>query len=71
MGSHNFVMHFLKEDLYYDMAYIDDLPLLGYTHVVLGISSSCVARRPFYFTQTISPFSSFMYFLAGFDKRIM
>jgi hypothetical protein len=63
-------MHFLDEVLFQDGVHIDDLPLLGNTHVVLGILSSCVACRPFYFTLTIPP-SSFMYFLVSFDMRVM
>jgi hypothetical protein len=63
-------MHFLDEVLFQDMLYINDLPLLGNSHVVLGILSSCVACRPSYFTQIVLP-SSFMYFLVSFDMRVM
>ncbi len=71
VGFQDFVMHFLKEVLYLDVTYIDDLPLLGYTHVVLGILSSCVVRRPFYLIWTIPLFSFFMSLLVGFDKKNM
>jgi hypothetical protein len=50
MGFQNFATHFLDEALFQDVAHIDDLPSLGDAHVALGILSSCVARRPFYFT---------------------
>jgi hypothetical protein len=64
-------MFFLDEILFQDVAHINDL-LLGDTQVALGILSSCVIRQPFYLTQiqTILPFS-FLFFLVGFNKRVM
>jgi hypothetical protein len=53
------------------VAHINDFPLFRNTQVALGILSSCVIHQPFYFTQTIPPFSSFPYLLVGFDKRVM
>jgi hypothetical protein len=50
---------------------MDDFPFLGDAHVGLGILSSCIVHQPFYFTWTIPLASSFLYFLVGFDKRIM
>jgi hypothetical protein len=44
MGSQNFAVHFLDKALFQYMAHINDLPLLGDTHVVLGILSSCVTH---------------------------
>jgi hypothetical protein len=38
--------------------------------VVLGILSSCVTHQYFYLTWIIPP-SSFLFFLAGFDMRVM
>jgi hypothetical protein len=35
-------MPFWDEALFQDMAHVDDLPLLGDTHVALGIFCSCV-----------------------------
>ncbi len=70
MGSQNFVTNFLNEVLSQNMAHINDLPLLGDTHVVLGILSLCVVHRPSYVTQIVPPFS-LMFFLASFDKKVM
>jgi hypothetical protein len=53
------------------MVHIDDLPLLGNAHVVLGILSSCVICWPSYFTWTIFHFPSFMSFLVGFDNKVI
>jgi hypothetical protein len=71
MSSQNFATHFLDEVLSYNMMHINDLPFLGNAQVDLGSLSSCVTRQPFYLTRTIPSFSSFMYFLASFDKKIM
>jgi hypothetical protein len=50
---------------------MDDFPFLGDAHVGLGILFSCIVHQPSYFTQII-PFSSFfLYFLVGFDRKIM
>ncbi len=40
---------FLEEALSQDMVHIDDVPLMGDAHVALGILSSCVIYRLFYF----------------------
>ncbi len=37
----------------------------------IDIFSSCVIHWPFYFIQTICPFSSFLSFLTSFNKRVM
>jgi hypothetical protein len=37
----------------------------------MGILSSCVVRQPFYLIRTIFPSSSFLSFLAGFNRKIM
>jgi hypothetical protein len=50
VGFQDFATHFLDEILFQDVVHIDDLPFLGDTHVILGILSSCVVRRPSYFT---------------------
>jgi hypothetical protein len=52
------------------MVHIDVILLLGDAQVVLGILFSCVVHRPFYLTCIISS-SSFLYFLASLDKKIM
>jgi hypothetical protein len=44
MGSQDFAMHFLDKALFQYVVHINDLPLLGDTHVVLGILSSCVTH---------------------------
>jgi hypothetical protein len=64
-------MFFLDEILFQDVAHINDL-LLGDAQVALGILSSCVTHQPFYLTQiqTILLFS-FLFFLVGFNKRVM
>jgi hypothetical protein len=67
VGSHDF----LDEALSHNVAHIDDLPLLGDAQVALGILFSCVTRRPSYLTWTVPPFLSFLFLLAGFDKRVM
>jgi hypothetical protein len=59
------VRHFIL-----DVAYIDDILLLGNAQIALGILSSCVVRRPSYLTQIIFLLFS-LYLLANFDKRIM
>jgi hypothetical protein len=71
VGSQDFAMYFWDEVLSQDMAHIDDLPLMGDTHVTVGILSSCVACRPFNLTWTILSYFSFMSLLTNFDKRIM
>ncbi len=68
-GYWDFVLHFLDEVLFQDVAHINDLPVLGHTHVALGIMSSCVACRPFYFIWTIFPFSSFLFLLVNFNRK--
>jgi hypothetical protein len=70
MGFYDFVMHFWDEALSQDVAHINDLPLLKYAHVALGILFSCVACRPSYFIPRILC-SSFLSFLANFNRRIM
>jgi len=70
VGFKNFVTHFLDEALFYDVAHINDLPLLGNAHVALGILSSYVTCQPSYVTWTISSYS-FLSLLVGFDKRVM
>jgi len=70
VGSQNSTIHFLDEVLFQDMVHIDDLPLLGNAHVVLGILFSCVACWPSYLTRTIPP-SSFKVLLASFNMKIM
>jgi hypothetical protein len=42
--------HFLDEALFQDVMHVDNLPLLGNAHIVLGILFSCVVCRPSYFT---------------------
>jgi hypothetical protein len=37
----------------------------------LEILSSCVTCQLYYFTQTILPYASFLFLLAGFNKRVM
>jgi hypothetical protein len=71
VGFQDFATHFLDETLFQGMTHIDDLPLLGDTQVALDILFSCVICQPFYFTQTIYIFSSFLFFLAGFDNKVM
>jgi hypothetical protein len=50
---------------------MDDFLFLGDVHVGLGILSSCIIHRPSYFTRTILLYFSFLYFLVGFNRRIM
>jgi hypothetical protein len=64
-------MHFLDEALFLNMTLIDDVPFVEDTHVVLNILSSCVTGQPSYFTWTIPTSYSFLFFLVGFDRRIM
>jgi hypothetical protein len=64
MGFQNFVTHFLNEALFQDMVHIDDLPLLGNTHV--GILSLCATHQPFFLTQIVPP--SFLFLLANCNK---
>ncbi len=71
MGFQDFATHFLDEVLFQDVAHINDPPLLGNTHVPLGILSSCVARRPSFLTQMAFHSSSFLFLLAGFDMIVM
>jgi hypothetical protein len=49
-GFQDFPMHFLDEVLSQDVTHIDNLLLLGDTHVTLGILYLCVACQPSYFT---------------------
>jgi hypothetical protein len=51
MGFQRFVTHFLDEALSRGVVHINDLFVLGHTHVALGILSSCVANQPFYLIQ--------------------
>jgi hypothetical protein len=61
----------LDEILFQDMAHINDL-LLGDTKVALGILCSCVTHQPSYLTQTQTiPLLFFLFFLVGFNKRVM
>jgi hypothetical protein len=53
------------------MVHIDDLFLLRNAQVALGILSSYVIHRPFYFTQTIPLSFSFLSFLASFNKKVL
>ncbi len=69
VGSQDFATHFLNEVLCQDLVHINNFPLLGDAHVALGILSSYVAHRPSYLTRIVPP--SFMFLLAGFDKKIM
>jgi hypothetical protein len=71
MGSQDYATHFLDEVLFQDVVHIDDILLLGDTQVVMGILFSCVAHRPSNFTQIVPSSSSFLSFLANFDKGIM
>jgi hypothetical protein len=71
MGFLDFATHFLDEVLSQDVAYINNLLLLGDTQVVLGILSSCVIHQPSYFTWIIFFSFSFMSLLVGFDGRVM
>jgi hypothetical protein len=71
VGSQDFVVHFLDEALFQDLAHIDDLLFLGDAHVALGILSSYVNRRPFYLTWIIPLSFSFFCFLVGFNKKVM
>jgi hypothetical protein len=52
---------FLDEVLSQDVAHIDDLPFMGDVQVTLGILSSCVIHRPFYFTRIIPPSKELSY----------
>jgi len=71
MGFQDFATYFLDEVLSQDMAHIDDLPFLANAHVVLEILSSCVTCQLYYLTQTILLSFSFLFLLAGFNRRIM
>jgi len=62
-------MHFLDEVLFQNLVHINDLHLLRDTHVALGIMSSCVTHRPFYFTRIILPSFSFVFF-GKFQQQI-
>jgi hypothetical protein len=64
-------MHFLDETSFQDVAHIDDLFFLRDTQISLGILSSCVTRQPSHPIWTIPPSSSFLFFLASFDWKIM
>ncbi len=64
-GFQNFATHFLDESLSQEVAHVDDLPLLGDAHVVLGILFLCVARRPFL---SHMDNTSFFFFLVFFNK---
>jgi hypothetical protein len=64
-------MHFLDEALFQNVSHIDDISLLGDTQVALGILFSYVVCQPSYLTQIIALSSSFLSFLAGFNKKVM
>jgi hypothetical protein len=73
-GSQDFATHFLDEALFYNVTHIDDLPFLQNAQVALGVLFSYVAHRLSYLTRTVSPlspFSSLLFLLVGFDKRVM
>jgi hypothetical protein len=71
VGFQDFATHFLDETLSLNVANIDDFLFLENAWVALGILSSCVICRPYYFTRTILLSFSFLSLLEGFDKRIM
>jgi hypothetical protein len=71
VGFQDFSTHFLDEVLFENVAHINDLPFLGDAQVDLGILSSCVTYRPSYLTQTLIPSSCFLFFLAGFNRKVM
>jgi len=71
MSFQNFATHFLDEALFQDVVHIDDLLLLGDTHIALGILTSCVTHKPLYLTWIVPPSSSFLFLLASFNKRVM
>jgi hypothetical protein len=71
MSFQDFATHFLDEALFQDVVHIDDLLLLGDTHIALGILTSCVTHKPLYLTWTIPSSSSFLSLLANFNKRGM
>jgi hypothetical protein len=71
VGFQDFAMHFLDEALSQDVTHIDDLLLLGDTHVTLGILYSCVTYQPSYLTQIIPPSSPCLSLLASFDRKVM
>jgi hypothetical protein len=64
-------MHFLDEALFQNIAHIDDILFLGDAQPALGILSSYVIRQPSYFTWIIPLSSSFLSFLASFNKKVM
>jgi hypothetical protein len=70
VGSQDFAMHFLDEVLFYNMAHIDDLPLLRDVQVTLGILSSC-SLSTFLFHMDNFFFPSFLSLLMGFNKNVM
>jgi len=67
MGSQDFATHFLDEVLSQDVVHIDEINLLGNTHVW----SSCVAHQPSYLSWIISSSFSFLFLLIGFDNKVM
>jgi len=70
-GSQDFATHFLDEALFHNVTHIDDLSFLQDAQVALGVLFSYVAHRLSYLTRTVSPFSSLLFLLVGFDKRII
>jgi hypothetical protein len=64
-------MHFWDEVLSQDMAHINNLPLLGYAQVALGIFSSCVTCSTFYLTWVIPSSSFFLSFWVSFNMKVM
>jgi hypothetical protein len=70
VGFQGFAMHFLDEVLSQDVMHIDDLFLLGDTHVTLGILYSYASCQPSYLTLIIPP-SPFLSFLVSFNRKVM
>jgi len=71
IGFQGFVTFFLDEILSQDVVHINDLLILGNAQIALGILFSFVTRQPSYLTQTIFPSSFFLFFLVGFNKKVM
>jgi hypothetical protein len=71
MGSWDFAMYFLDEVLSQDMTHINNLPLLRGAHIALSSLSSCVTCQPSNLTWTIFFSSSFLSFLASFNRKVM
>ncbi len=71
VGFYNFSIHFLDEVLFQNMTHINDLLFLGDAHVALGILFSCVIHKPPYLTWIIFLSFSFLFFLVGFNRKVM